>query len=191
VCDAIILAAGYSSRANTNKLVLLVDGITVIERVIRLLEHTCEMIIVVSGHFHEELVEILINYPNVRIVKNDHYDQGMFSSVQTGVSQMTNDFILIPGDYPWIQPKTIESIIRTEGDIVVPTYEGKKGHPIFIRKHLIKPLMEEVSTSNLKRFRDGQKVVYIPVDDEGILLDIDTIDEYHHILKKIERGTKN
>jgi molybdenum cofactor cytidylyltransferase len=72
---------------------------------------------------------------------------------------------------------------------VVPTYNGRKGHPIVIKQRLIQPLLEEDIGSNLKVFRDRYEVAYIPVEDEGILLDIDTIDDYHHILRKAERGS--
>ncbi|MDA3847111.1 MAG: nucleotidyltransferase family protein [Vallitaleaceae bacterium] len=199
--SAIVLTAGYASRAKVNKITLKIDGLTVIERILLMLKPYCESIVVVTGHYHDEISEIMKYHPSVTVVKNERYDLGMFSSVQAGVRLMKNDFILIPGDYPLIEPTTIVAITKgtcnangiasgkINSDIVVPTYNGRKGHPIVIKQRLIQPLLEEDIGSNLKVFRDRYEVAYIPVEDEGILLDIDTIDDYHHILRKAERGS--
>lgn len=188
MCDAIVLAGGFSSRTYKNKLELPINGEPLLRVVVMTLQQCCNNIVVVGGHYYNEVVEMLKDMERVKVVYNPNYNEGMFSSVLTGVAFMTQDFVLIPGDYPLIHKSTYKTIIDTEGEIVVPTYKGRKGHPILIRRHLIHPLLLESPLSNLKKFRDRYQVTYLPVEDEGILMDIDTIDDYENIKAQIIEG---
>jgi molybdenum cofactor cytidylyltransferase len=186
MCDGIVLAGGFSSRTQTNKLELPIKGEPILRIVVMTLQQCCNNIVVVGGHYYKEVVEMLKDMERVTVVYNPNYNEGMFSSVLTGVACMTQDFILIPGDYPFIMVSTYKNIIETEGEMVVPIYEGRKGHPILIRQHLIHPLLLESPLSNLKKFRDRYQVTYLPVEDKGILMDIDTIKEYESMRSQIE-----
>ena len=184
--DSVVLAAGYSSRAGSDKMALTIGNRTILERVIDTLGGICGKIVVVGGHHQESTAEILKKYPNVTMVINKDYDSGMFSSVKRGVSEMNNDFFLVPGDYPLIKQETYKKLMECTGDMVVPVYKERKGHPVLIRQSLIKGILSEPIDSNLKVFRDRQKVEYIEVDDEGILWDVDTQEDLYEIRKKAE-----
>jgi len=186
--DAIVLAAGYSSRANTNKLALNIGNHSILSRTIQALYLTCEKVVVVGGHHYESVKKLIKDFDKVILVKNEQYDLGMFSSVKTGVKEISNDFFLIPGDYPLVKSSTYTKLTKSTGDISVPVFNKRRGHPIFIKKKLIPLLLEEPITSNLKLFRDNQNVEYIEVEDQGILLDIDTMDDYNKIKKLVEEG---
>ncbi len=185
--DGIILAGGYSSRMKKNKMTLLYDGIPIICNVIESLKDYCNNIIIVTGHYHDEIVNVVSKYEQVIVKRNVNYDQGMFSSVVTGVKEVDNDFFLIPGDYPLIQKETFEKLLKADGVIRVPTFNKRKGHPIFIEKELIKPLLNEPQDSNLKVFRDKYRVNYIDTQDEGVLIDVDTMTDYLMIKENKER----
>jgi molybdenum cofactor cytidylyltransferase len=187
VVTGIILAGGYSSRANTNKMLLEIDSIPIIGHVIHAMQPICQKIIVVTGHYHNEIDAAVSHYTNVEIVQNQRYDLGMFSSVIAGVTKTDSDFFLVPGDYPMIQTSTYKLLLENIGEIRVPTYQGRRGHPIFIEKVLIEELLSESMESNLKIFRDRHSVQYIETEDIGILQDIDTIEDYDEILQKKER----
>ena len=124
----------------------------------------------------------------VRCGYNAGYEKGMFSSVQTGVGEMTEDFFLTPGDYPLLKPSTLATLLRHRGPVRVPTFEGRGGHPIFISGSLIEALLKEPYASNLKRFRDRQTVTWVPVDDRGSIEDMDTIEDYENIHEMIKRA---
>lgn len=185
-CDAIVLAAGYSSRTNNNKLLLTINQQSILLKTILAFYPICEKIIVVGGHYYEDIKEIIKSYSKVILVKNEQYHLGMFSSVKRGVAEVDCDFFITPGDYPLIKPSTCELLKRGSKDISVPVYNQRKGHPIFIKKKLIQTLLDEPITSNLKLFRDRQQVEYIDVDDEGVLIDIDTMDDYIALKKRIK-----
>jgi molybdenum cofactor cytidylyltransferase len=184
--DTIILAGGMSKRFKTNKLATLYNGKPLICNVIETFLEFSENVTLVTGHYDLQYLSNFITNEKIRIVHNSEYQKGMFTSVQTGVGITKNDFFLIPGDYPLVKPQTIQKIIDSLGAIRVPIYKGRKGHPIFISKELINPLLKEPSDSNLKIFRDRHIVNYIDVDDEGILLDVDTLNDLNQLRERNE-----
>ncbi|MFK5883400.1 MAG: nucleotidyltransferase family protein [Candidatus Izemoplasma sp.] len=188
--DGIILAGGYSSRAKTNKMVLIYEGLPIICNAIEAMRGVCDNIVVVTGHYHDEVLEVVKHYDYVKVVKNQFYDKGMFSSVIVGAKEVKNDFFLTPGDYPMIQKETFLKLLSVDGNIRVPIFNSRKGHPIFISKELIESLLNEQEDSNLKVFRDKYDVTYVEVEDEGVLIDVDTISDYLSLKNRNERNEK-
>jgi molybdenum cofactor cytidylyltransferase len=68
---------------------------------------------------------------------------------------------------------------------------GRKGHPLFIQKHLIKSLIDEPVTSNLKLFRNRHDLEIMETNDPNILTDIDTIEDYLRLEKPTRKEEKN
>jgi len=188
--EGIILAGGYSSRIKKNKMTLIYENLPIICNVIESMKDYCTKIIVVTGHYHDEIVKVVSKYEKVTVKRNIDYDLGMFSSVITGVREISNDFFLLPGDYPLIQKDTFKKLIDASGVIRVPTFNNRKGHPILIEKELIKPLLNEPLNSNLKVFRDRYEVNYVETSDEGVLIDVDTIEDFLMIKGLKERNDR-
>jgi len=183
MAQGIILAGGYSSRIGQNKMTLSYLGIPIILHCIHSMEPFVSHIFVISGHYHDELVQVLESYPHVSIIYNELYHLGMFTSVKKGVEKVTDDFFIIPGDYPLIMKSTYETLLKSKELIAVPVFQNKKGHPILIKKELIEALRNEPQDSNLKLFRNKFRFEEIQVNDPGILLDIDTMDDHEHLIK--------
>lgn len=190
-CDAVVLAAGYSSRTGTNKMALVIENKTVLSRVIDTLLDVCGKIVVVGGHNFETIKTITDKYKKVKLVENKNYHLGMFSSVKCGVSEMTDDFFLIPGDYPVVKKSTYLMLKKGRGEFIVPVYKGRGGHPVLIKKKLIKTIAEEPVESNLKALRKKCDTEFIEVNDEGILMDVDTQEDFKNIEKTIGRRNQH
>lgn len=182
--QAVVLAAGLSSRAKTNKLALTIDGEAVLVKLVKVLLNNCSKVIVVTGHYKEEVEALVAHLPGVETVYNEGYMGGMFTSVLKGVALVEEDFFLTPGDYPLIDDGTIKALLNGSGDIRVPVSHQRRGHPIFMKHALIKALLDEPAASNLKVFRDQYEVTYIEVEDRGAILDIDTMEDYHNLNKE-------
>lgn len=106
--DGIVLAAGLSSRVGRYKLALDIQGKTVIERCIESMYDICSNVIVVGGHNYNLLQDILKPYAKVKMILNENYIEGMFTSVKKGLYQVEGDkFFLIPADYPLIKKRPI------------------------------------------------------------------------------------
>jgi len=129
--DAVILAAGYSSRVGDFKPALNLYGKSILQRCIESMSDFCENIIVVGGHQYDVICDIVRDIPKVKTVKNEHFKLGMFSSVRSGIKEVTsNRFFIIPGDQPVVKKETFKELLDHEGDIIIPRYKGKKGHPV-------------------------------------------------------------
>lgn len=171
--EGIILAGGYSSRAGEYKLTREMLGKPVIERVITAMSAVCCRIVVVTGHEPERLGCLPAKYPTVTLAHNSLYPKGMFSSVLTGCRAITGGKIFItPGDCCAVSQETYLKMGQENKDILVPVYEGKRGHPIVLSKGAISALLSG-NFCTLQEFIEGAGYETIEVGDPGILMDID------------------
>ena len=155
----------------------------IIIHAIETLHSVCDRVIVVTGHYHDEIVEFLKNYSYVKIIYNEQYAKGMFSSIQAGVKEVINDFFIIPGDYPLIEITTYKKMLESKGSIIVPSYENHLGHPIYF-DFSYKEKIINTQLDNLKEFRNQYEFTIIEVEDRGILIDIDNMSDYKNLIRE-------
>lgn len=185
--QALILAAGYSSRAKTNKLLLELRGKTVIENCIDNYYYCCSNIIVVGGFRIDELKPVLKHYNKVNLVYNPFYDSGMFSSVKQGLKYINADRLFItPGDCPIIKQETLNKMLSINANIVLPSYKGKKGHPVLLSNKYTCEILSD-KYSKLRDFIHDNPKTIIDADDMGVLYDIDTTNDYKKIKNLVAR----
>ncbi len=190
--SAVILCAGRSSRMGTLKPLLPLGGETVVERAIGLFRRAgIADVTVVLGHRAEEIVP-LVERHGVHPAVNDRYDDGMFSSVQIGVTRISRNqraFFLLPVDIPLVKPETLTALITTfRGgaiDICRPTFRNRHGHPPLISSALIPSILDYAEPGGLRSFlsRCQTRTADVAVEDPGILLDLDTYGDYEAVLK--------
>ncbi len=186
--EAVVLAAGYSSRTSRYKMTLPLGGKTVLQHTVDSLLTACNKVIVVCGHNARECKKLFQNRKGVIVSVNPNFDQGMFSSVQHGVSQLHSDiFFVIPGDQPMIKPETLTQLLAADGDIVNPAFRGKKGHPVLFRGNSKKGILNMPDNAVLRDFIHSNPSTVLDVDDEGILLDIDTDEDYENMVNRFAK----
>lgn len=177
--EGIILAAGLSKRAGSYKLALEIEGKSIIEKCIEGMYDVCSKIIVVGGYKFETISTILKKYEKVNVIYNSNYESGMFSSVKAGLRHIEGEkFFLIPGDYPFVNIETYKGMLSTKGNIIIPAYNGKRGHPVLIESSLISKILNDNTLTNLRDFIRLQNCTTVDVKDKGILIDIDTMEDY-------------
>ncbi len=139
---AVVLAAGRSSRMGRNKLLLDVEGRTVLDRLLDALTQAVDEVVVVTGHSPEQIRGIAEAHC-VRVTHNTGYDAGMTTSFQTGVRSLgeVDGFFLVLGDQLGLQPELLRRMAAALEDvpgalIVSPTHGGKRGHPVLFRASL-------------------------------------------------------
>ena len=182
--QAVILAGGFSSRAKSNKMRFLVGDKPLLEHTIESVKPIVEKVIVVTGHYDQDIKEFIKEDDKVKIVYNKDYEKGMFSSVLTGVNKVNGDFFILPGDIPFIKKETFDAILNGTKPVRYPVYQGKEGHPLFIQGFLKEKLLQEPVDSNLKAFRDKQEKEAIEVNDKNVLRDIDTLEQFEQMIKE-------
>lgn len=186
--DGVILAAGFSKRANTFKMTLEFKGKTILENVIDNMSLYVDRIIIVGGYRIDKIEKIAKKYEKVELIFNDKYEEGMFYSVKKGISKVSGDkFFLTPGDYPLIKSFVYKKLLECNGDIVIPVYKEKRGHPILINSRLVDNIYNPKYT-NLREFIKDNNVQYIDVDCIGIIKDVDTMEDYKELLDLNDKG---
>ena len=187
--EAVILAAGLSSRAGAFKMELEYEGKKLLERCIEVFYGICSRVIVVGGFKVDRIHSIADAYPGVEVVLNSSFQEGMFSSVREGMRHVRGErFFLTPGDCPLLNEKVCLRMLKEQQDMIVPAYNGRKGHPVLLKGSLAEEILKEPEDSNLKAYINRKGYKLVDVEDEGVLIDIDTQEDYER-LKSRNSGT--
>lgn len=184
--EAIVLAAGYSSRANAFKMTLPMGQMSVLEQTISKFEGLCSRVIVVAGFqaeiIQEEIAKIISENTysfQIKFVYNENFDQGMFHSIQKGCNEVNAPtFFITPGDCPLVKKETVQLLAKHKGNVVIPSFDYKGGHPIKLSSVVKQKILETNPEGNLRVVLDGYEKQYMNVDDEGVLMDVDTPEDY-------------
>lgn len=185
--EAIVLAAGYSARANAFKMKLPLGQMSVLEHTISKFEGVCSRVIVVAG-FQSDLIKEEIAVFNhysfqIKFVYNENFNKGMFCSIQKGCNEVkSTSFFITPGDCPLVKKETPHLLAEHEGDVVIPSFHFKGGHPIKLSNLVKQKILETDPESNLRVVLNGFKKEYIHVDDPGVLMDVDTQEDYQQAI---------
>ena len=184
--SGIVLAAGSSSRMEgTNKLLLPWKEKSVLQVVV---EQICEVglgeVIVVTGHQRAEVEEALSRYP-VRLVHNPNFAEGMAASIRVGVETAVGGqgYLFALGDMPQIAGTTMLKVaeaLKNRETIAVPVRDGRRGHPVAIGSAHRDALLALTGDRGARPIlaKNAANVVEIPVEDEGIFVDVDTQESY-------------
>jgi molybdenum cofactor cytidylyltransferase len=190
---AVILAAGRSSRMGAFKPLLPFGPHSIIERILSTVrEAHVETLRVVVGWNADRLIPVLERH-GMPWVRNDRFDEGMYVSIQAGVQSLPADvaaFFLLPGDMPLVQSATLTRLIaewdRRPRGILYPCHEGRRGHPPLIAGAYIPEIVRETPAGGLRTLlaRHAEESRNIEVADPGILVDLDTPEEYRQSLTR-------
>ncbi|MCK4721854.1 MAG: nucleotidyltransferase family protein, partial [Dehalococcoidia bacterium] len=143
-------------------------------------------IIVVSGHNHHLLQAALKGYP-VHLLLNKEYERGMLSSIQCGLSAVREDaggVLIFLVDQPFIGAGTLEKIAAAFAEgragIVLPRYQGRRGHPVIISRQYFDEVFELDESIGLRQLMQQHEddVYEVDVASSDILRDLDTWEDY-------------
>lgn len=182
--SVVILAAGKSVRIGKDKMLLPLKKKTVVESTVEPFLGLADEIIIVTGKNNDELVNLFKDIEKIKLIHNQSDDSEMIDSLKLGLSEACGQIIFItPGDYPVVRKDTIEIMAKLDYDSIIPSYKGRKGHPIRISSEMKKRLLEK----EYKSLRDFLKEIdyfIFETSDIGILKDVDTLEDYYEILKR-------
>ncbi|GIV79336.1 MAG: glycosyl transferase [Litorilinea sp.] len=197
---AVVAAAGRSQRMGQLKQLLPWGETTVIAAVVQNLAAAgAEPVVCVLGHRREEVAQALANTP-AHLVHNEEYRQGeMLSSYQAGVRHLLEQgeplagTLLALGDQPHIPVDIIRAVVeqaqRTPHQPVVPSYAMRRGHPFYLPAVLWPELLALGPEETLRALmRRRQDIVYVPVESDAILRDMDTPDEYQTLQEQLQKS---
>jgi molybdenum cofactor cytidylyltransferase len=173
---ALVLAAGLGSRMGASKLTLLLEGQPIIARTLHAVGAAGLPALVVTGA-HERAVRAAIgDTPAVFAADHAH---GLSASLRAGLAAAPAGWaaaLVVLGDMPFVQPETLSALaaaLRQGAAAVVPVHGGERGNPAgFARAHW-PALMALRSDGGARAILDSLGTVDVPVDDPGVLRDLD------------------
>ena len=187
-CEAVVLAAGRSSRAGSFKPALDCGGLPLLVRVVRAFSGVCRRIWVVTGFQGETVADLVSGEFGVQIVANPAWEQGMFSSVRAGVARVSSErFFVTPGDLPLVTADLVENLEKTVGSVVVPMWKGQSGHPILLDRCWVAAIESAERGVTLRSVLAGAPRAYVAAADDSVLRDIDTCEDYEKLSGRFGR----
>ncbi len=184
--SAIVLAAGQATRFGQCKQVLRLGGKTILDHALDNLRGSKidDIVIVLGAHADEIREKVRLLESSVeRVVTNFDFASGMSTSIQAGLRALPESAeaaMIVLGDQPFVTPRTIDLLIdayrRTRGNVIVPTYNGVRGNPVMVDRSLFGEMLGIRGDVGCRAIFGelADSIVKVPVDDRGVLIDIDT-----------------
>ena len=177
-CACVVLAAGAGSRFGEPKAgARLPSGERFLDAVVR----------VAAEAGANPVVAVVPPGTNVpapaRGVENPEAAGEQVASIRLGLAALANSpaegVLVWPVDHPFVLMESVLAVAdgyrRTQAPIVIPTFEGRRGHPAFFARSTWPDLMTVASGGARSVVRMYASQVHeLPVPDPGVVLDIDT-----------------
>jgi molybdenum cofactor cytidylyltransferase len=185
---AVVLAAGRSRRmAPVNKLLVPdAKGVPMVARVVdNVLASHARPVIVVTGHEHERVEELLAGRP-VRFAHAEGYAEGLSASLKAGLAAVPPEaegILVCLGDMPLVSTAIIDRLLSAfdpeEGRaIVMPTFRGKQGNPMLWSREFLPEMMAITGDVGARHLagKYADRVAEVEMADDAVLRDFDTAD---------------
>ncbi|MCX5901954.1 MAG: molybdenum cofactor cytidylyltransferase [Proteobacteria bacterium] len=186
--SGIILASGFSKRMEQEKLLLPVNGIALVERVIRA-ARASRLDEVILIYQKEEIEKIGRKY-GITSVYNGRAEEGQSAAIKLGINSAhpkTDAFMFMVGDQPFLNPATIDILIDTfqqdPHSIIVPVYNNTRGNPALFPSSMKELLLaldgDRGGRVLIEKMPD--RVNLVSIDEKMSGADIDTEEDYRRI----------
>jgi molybdenum cofactor cytidylyltransferase len=193
----LILAAGESSRMGRLKQLLPWGGATLVEwQVAQMLEAGVDDVVVVVGHSAEAVAEA-VQRTSARAAINDAYKEGRASSVRCGAAAIPDGaeaIVILSVDQPrpaWLTRRLIEAWRSQPAPIVMPTFDGRRGHPILVAGSLLEELRSVTEAGlGLRAVTQSHatETAFVAIDRAAVNIDLNTPADYEAALAAYNRG---
>jgi molybdenum cofactor cytidylyltransferase len=178
---AVILSGGASSRMGSPKALLPYQGRPFLEH---LLEVTTQPEIgvrrVVLGAQAEPIAKA-INLKADEIVINEEWEKGQLSSIQAELRSLpsgTDGMLLCLIDHPLISGALVQDLIeqfyQSKKLIVLPVYEGRRGHPVIFSSVLYGELLRAPLETGARAvvWEHREDIEEVRTNEEGCVLNL-------------------
>jgi molybdenum cofactor cytidylyltransferase len=204
VIFAVVPAGGQSERMGTNKLLLPMAGRTVIECVVTaLIEGGIQHVVVVTlasdvAGAAEAAGALICLLPQQTTEMRETVEHGLGWLEDRYHPRLHDAWLLAPADHPAIDAKTVRELCgrypnEQQRTIVVPAYRGKRGHPVLLAWHHFLGIRQHPPNLGLDSYLrlHADQIIEVPIDNDGILKDIDTPQDYARLHNAGSGGNLN
>lgn len=183
----VVLAAGGSVRMGRSKLSLELQGKTLLENALLPIGQTgIKDVVVVLSEENEQLKDLVPS--GYHIVVNRQSREGISTSLKAGlavVDPCSQGVFFALGDQPFVAAEVYAKLMayhrRKLPLITWPVHHGKRGNPVLFDRRLWPELMRTRGDEGGKQLiaaTPETELGQVNVEDAGVLIDIDTPEEY-------------
>ncbi len=127
------------------------------------------------------------------VVLNPNWERGQLSSICAGIRSLesikTEGIVLCPVDHPLVSSRLVSDLIgqfySNDKSIVLPTYNGRRGHPVIFSSAVYGELLAAPVDKGARAVVWGHAadVLEVPTDEEGVVLNINDPDMMRHAVE--------
>lgn len=185
---AVILSGGASSRMGSPKALLAYQGRPFLEHLLEVTVHPQIGVRRVVLGAHAEPIAKNIALAADEIVINEAWESGQLSSIQSAIRSLpegTDGLLLCLIDHPLISRALVDELIvrfyAVPAKIVLPIYEGRRGHPVIFSSLLYQKLLEAPADKGARAvvWAHAAEVVELPTTEEGCVLNLNDPETLH------------
>jgi len=144
--------------------------------------------------------EAAVRNSGARLAPNRMPESEMADSLRLGLRQLDRaayaGVLVCLADHPLVRSETCRTLLeqfhQSPGRIVIPVFQGRRGHPSLFPTEVIREIFTRASLRDIVR-EDPTRVLLVDVADEGVVLDLDTEADYQKAVELYETraGEKN
>jgi molybdenum cofactor cytidylyltransferase len=176
----------------TPKQLLTFKGQTLLQRAIATArEVPAEQVIVVLGHEAERILPTIADR-GVTVVINEHWAEGLSTSLRGGLAAVTSDargVFIYPSDMPFVEPEGLRELAQRQQmsgrPAAMTEVGGVRGVPVYVTRSLFPPLMiQEGDVGGAQYLRAHPDLVEaVTFSNANLILDVDRPQDYDHLLE--------
>jgi molybdenum cofactor cytidylyltransferase len=181
--EGILLAAGESRRMGYPKPLLKVGDETFVAHLAATMLKVVARLTIVIGAHGDRVRPSISSDTRIKVIDNPDWSRGQLSSIKAGIRAISLDAcaaMIHLTDHPTVKAETFAAVVeayRQSGKpIVIARHGGRRGHPVLFDRSIFMELLDAPEDQGARAVvnADASRVVYVDVDDPGILLDLDT-----------------